>query len=259
VIDMASHPQPRQRRNSSLSQHKRDKKTLKPPLLAALGPFVDVDWRGRLPNMLWLAALLMEYPDEFRVIDALDALDPYVGSSLEIADGRLTSFELVPRRAHAAARRAVIASDPRALPEGLGHVLALFDGCPGRWLYEDWAVDNDHDRSRGIAYLRRLIVELADSRCELADHARMLSLGRYLKNRRLYFTHQVAESADVLSRYPARCNDEERTRARQFARTSYDALVQMAERTAEQQWGKEFWRESARIARSGHPAARGLR
>ena len=249
----------RQRRNSSLSQHKRDKKTLNPPLLAALGSFVDVDWRGQLPNMLWLAALLIEYPDDLRVVDALDAVDPYVGSSLEIADGRLTSFELVPRRAHAAARRAVIARDPRALPESLGHVLAMFSNCPGRWLYEDWALSSDHDRSRGIGYLRRLIIELADSRGELADHARMFGLGRYLQNGRLYFTDQVAESADVLSRYPTHCTEDERARARQFARTTYNSVIQMADQTAARDWSKEFWRECARIARAGHPAARGLR
>jgi hypothetical protein len=259
IGSMAAQRQPRRRRSSSLSQHRRQKKTLTPPLLATTGPFVDTDWRGRLPNMLWLAALLVEHPGNWRVVDALDAVDPFVGPQLEIADGRLTGFEQVPTRARSAARRAIMEMDPRALPGDLGHAFALFDDCPGRWLYEDWAFHNEHDRARGIAYLRRLIVELADSRSESAAHVRMLSLGRYLQKGRLYFTEDTAESADVLSRYPTGCTDEERDRARQFARTTYDMIVHTGARDDEERWGKAFWQQTARLARSGHPAARNLR
>jgi hypothetical protein len=124
------------RNSSRLDEHQRHRKVLTPPLLnfPNMTPF---DWRLRQPDMLLMAALLDSYPGDWRVVDALEALDDFVPKGEpRIIDGRLTQLEIVPRRMRPAARRALIARDPAVLPDELGHALSLFEDCPGSWIYE---------------------------------------------------------------------------------------------------------------------------
>ena len=244
------------RRSSSLKDHKQDRKVLKPPLLQ-FDNMVAFDWRINQPDMLWLAAMLVEYPGDWRVVDALEALDPFVGGGTHIVDGRLTAFDLVPPRKRAAAQRAFRDADARVLPDGLGHALALLDDCPGSWIFEDWAYEHDHDPVAGANYLRLLLTELIDSRGEFAVHARMLSMGRYLRHGRIHFGAGL-ESVELLKRYPSGCDEDERIQARQMAKMTYDMVLQTDDelKARSAAWGQSFWKQSARLARSGNPAMR---
>jgi len=248
----------RTRRASRLREHRRQRKTLTPPLLDLGGaPIRALNWRQTQPDMLWLAALLIEFEADWRRVDCLEAIDPFVPKwRKHIVDGRLTSFELIPQRRRPAARRALWDREPEALPEALGHALAFFPDCPGAWLYEEWAEERDHDAPAGLAYLRRLLTETTDSRSVFSEHARMLAFGRQLAHRKIFLP--ASFDVDPFTRYPGGTTQEEGARVRQFCRMTFDTSLMADGDEAREQWARRFWRECGRLARSKHPAARGL-
>ena len=257
---MTKKNKPKARRSSTLGEHSRHRKTLKPPLARVFddGVMVPSDWRARQPNMLWLAALLIEHPDRWRVVEVLGELDGLMPPT-ETLDGRLTSFDSIEPADRPAARQALRDASADVLPDGLGHALALLDECPGAWIYEDWTASRCADRGQGLAYLRQLLAELRDSRGEFAVHARMLALSRYFANNRIHIAEGASTGFELLARYPGGCTAEEQRHARQTAKITFDSIVQAGkDNTAEAQWGKSFWRQCARLAKSGNPAAKRL-
>jgi hypothetical protein len=240
-----------------VNAHKRHRKTLTPPMLALLN-VKSFDWPLRQPNMLWLASLCHDHPGDWRAIEhALEPLDEFVPESEpSVIDGRFTSFQLVPPDDRVAARAAAMASAADLFRAPLGHALMLFEDFPGAWLFEDWAGANPHDFGMGLRYLRTLLAELADSRSVFSAHVRMLSLGRYLEHGKLFFGENV-KSVEVLGRYPTRVTEDEAVQARQIAKVLYDSVLTAHDGEHEAEWGRRFWRECARLARSHHPAARG--
>jgi hypothetical protein len=250
-------PSKRNRRSSSLSAHKRQRKTLTPPLMR-LPNLKPLDWPLREPNMLWLASLCHNHPGDWRAIErALEPLDEFVPEpETSVIDGRLTSFQLVPPDDRAAAREAALGSAAGLFGAPLGHSLMLFDDFPAGWLFEDWAAANPHDIGVGLRYLRTLLAEMVDSRSVFSAHVRMLSLGRYLAHGKVFFSETV-KSVEVLGRYPTQVTADEAIPARQIAKVLYDSVLTAHEGEHEVEWGRRFWRECARLARPRHPAARG--
>jgi hypothetical protein len=235
-------------KHSSLQDHRRHRKTLTPPMLG-LPNMKSFDWRLREPDMLWLASQLLEHPGDWRVVDrALDVVDsfaPKPEAEQNIIDGRLTTFEFVPVESRRAAREALIAAAPEALPEGLGHALSLFDAVPGMWLYEE--ARGESDPEAGLDYLRTLLAQLADSRSVFAVHARMLSLGRYFAHGLIAFAPGLS-TVPLLARYPGDLSEDEKRQVRQFCKLNYDMVVNAFGSDAERAWGEAFWRRCGQLA-----------
>jgi hypothetical protein len=259
---VASKQKKRQRRTSSLKEHRRHKKKLTPPFLALTDAQSFSDWRKRrVPDMLWLSAMLEDHGADYRPVGrAMDALDPFVppGGWLWM-DGRLSFFELIPESRRPAARRALTAAAPEALIPELGQALSLFPDCPGAWLFEDWAWQQDHDFPTAVSYLRARMQALEYSKSKHSVHVRMLALGRTMAHGKLALSSSLTVTP-LLKRYP-RVNAEEAERVEQFSRMTFDMHADQLDEQwiggVGERWAKTFWAECGKLARSRHPAIRG--
>jgi hypothetical protein len=163
----------RQRRSSGLREHRREKKILAPPFNQLPG-LQQANWsRDDLPDFLWLAAIVAEMRDIAAAHEPLDILDELVPGGLDPLDGRLTRFEACSPELRSELRAALSARTEWALPDGLGHGLALYPEAPGAWLYEDWGREHHADPEAGLAYLKRLVAALFDPRGRESTAVRM--------------------------------------------------------------------------------------
>jgi hypothetical protein len=251
------------RRHSSLAQHQRHRKTLTPPLMQLPNVESYPDWRKRrVPDMLWLSTMVDVHASDWQAAHrALDALDDFVpGGETLWMDGRLSTFSLIPEAARPAARQALRQAAPEALVPDLGQALSFFEDCPGAWLFEDWALEVNHDGPVGLAYLRARMADLEYSRSKHACLVRMVALGRAMYKGKLALSSGL-EVIPLMGRYP-NLDPEDAARVEQFSRMTYDmqAMNLDEERFApiRDRWCKTFWRGCERLARSRNPAAKGV-
>src|SRR4051794_28164966 len=128
---------PRGRRSKVLEGHQQRGKRFIPPLMQ-LDNWKFLSWHNdMLPDFLWIALMMGRRSDWRAVYGPLDVIDRYVPEGERIADGRLSSFALVPEADRIAARDAMQRETPHALPTALGHAVALFPTCPASWLFVD--------------------------------------------------------------------------------------------------------------------------
>jgi hypothetical protein len=212
------------------------------------------DWRKkRVPDMLWLSTMVDVHAGDWQAAHrALDALDPFVPGGEDLwLDGRLTTFNLVPQAARAAARRALVEAAPESLVPELGQALSFFPDCPAAWLFEDWAFEVDHDPAGGLAYLRARMAELEYSRSRHSVQVRMVALGRSFYHGKIFLPANL-DVVPLLGRYP-NLEPEEAGRVEQFSRTTYDMQAMHADEECfgalRDNWCRSFWQECASLAR----------
>lgn len=237
--------------------------------MMALPKMRTVRWQHeRLPDFLWLQAIREETGGLPPVNDALDILDPFVLNApkddpepqpqadgdghppptpIDYLDGRISSFTLVPEEQRAPARAALGMGARWALPDALGHALALYPECPAGWLYEDWAREHHADPEIGIAYLKRLVAAIYDPRGRPSSQLRLMPLARMTVHGKLHFAEGM-EITELLPRYPTRLNTAEQLRVEQWARASTTAFVAMEDTTIADEWVTYFWRHSYEIS-----------
>jgi hypothetical protein len=243
----------RKRKNSSLAQHQRYKKTLTPPLLQF--PNTEAfNWRRRQADLLWLAALHYENPNDWRSLDnILEPLDDLVpDDENRILDGRLTSLSLIPEKMQEETVRQLELAGADYCPSGLGHALALFDDHPGAWLFKDWNENHSPDQGEGLEYLRSLMSETENSRSVFSVHLRILSLGRYMRHEKIGISRPDPETIEALKKYPHTDIEEEARHVRQFSKLTYDTMLMVAtsdeEVAREEAWAEVFWKQCGVLA-----------
>jgi hypothetical protein len=217
----------------------------------------------RLPDFLWLQAIRQETGDLSTANEALDILDLYVpelsddlpSASVESPsgeppprpidhlDGRLSSFSLVPEAQHSLASEALSAQATWALPDELGHALALYPECPAAWLYESWARTHRPDPEIGLPYLKRLVAAIYDPRGRRSSQLRMIPVARMFAHDKLHL-RQGMEIIDLLPRYPTGLDTEGQLRVEQWARTASLAFSATEDTTVADRWVAYFWRHS---------------
>jgi uncharacterized protein DUF5677 len=266
-----------QRRNaSSLDDHQRRKKTLTPPMMT-LDRVRPTRWQHeRLPDFLWLQAIREETGDLSTANEALDILDPFVPDPpedfvqpqaqldgagdgepppprpMDYLDGRISGFSLVPEQERTRAREALNAGARWALPEELGHALALYPDCPAAWLYEDWAREHHADPEIGIAYIKRLVAAIFDPRGRPSSQVRLIPLARMIAHGKLHFREGMT-IVDLLPRYPTGLSTEDQLHVEQWARASSLAYLAMEDTTIADEWVRYFWRHSYEVSPCEQP------
>jgi hypothetical protein len=115
-----------------------------------------------LPDFLWLALMLGRRTDWQAARSALDIVDRFVPEGPRFADGRLSTFALVPEDRREDVRLALRTEAPHALPEAFGHALGLYPTCPAIWLYEDWLERCEPNPEIGVALMRSLVEDNSD-------------------------------------------------------------------------------------------------
>lgn len=149
-------------------------------------PVTEVIWHKQmLPDFLWLALMLGFRSDWGAAYSALSVVDRFVPAGPRIADGRLTSFGVVPQDQREALRLALKHEAPHALPEAFGHALGLFPSCPARWLYDDWLSQHQPDPEIGLPLLRSLIASHRDKSGVRETRLRMAAISRRVTHRKI--------------------------------------------------------------------------
>ena len=243
----------KQRRSSSLRQHKRERKILTPPLLA-IGPISPVSYsRDFLPDLLWVAAMLDEHISWDAAYEPLDVIDRYMTYPTEgektIVDGRISMFSIVPEDVRDNVRAALAAETPWALADRVGHALMLYPDCPAAWLFKDWLEGHRVDPEVGLGYLKHLVSTYYDREDVGATRLRMVPIGRLLKNGKL-FVSSAAGSFSLWSKYPGGLNDDEQRRVEASARAMYNMIGAQIMAPGEQTlaWPEHFWRQNWSIS-----------
>ncbi len=158
----------------------------------------------------------------------------------------------MPEQQREAAREALRASAAWALPQELGHALALYPDCPAAWLYEDFTSEHRADPEIGIAYLKRLIAAIYDPRGRSSSQVGLLPLARMIAHGKLHFREGMT-IVDLLPRYPTELSTTDQLQVEQWARASSVAFLAMEDTTIADEWVRYFWRHSYEISACERP------
>ena len=226
-----------------LADHHHVKRKRIPPLMRH--PMTEVSWhRDMLPDFLWIALMLGRRSDWRAVRSALDVLDRFVPEGERCADGRLSTFALVPEERRESARLALRTEASHALPEVLGHALGPYPECPALWLYEDWLESREPDADAGLALLRSLVGDNREKSSEQATHLRMAALSRNLE-------HGIVQNPSIIemgARYPDGMIASELSGFRSQIRASWMSFAGVEDyKFPPNEWPAEFWRRSREL------------
>ncbi len=166
---------------------------------------------------------------------------------VDFLDGRLSTLALLPEERRADARAALRERAPWALPDQLGHALALYPECPAGWLYEDWSQDHAADPEIGLPYLKGLVGPIIPSRVVASTRLRLLALSRWGKHGRLSISNDL-ELVNLLPRYPSQLDEDDQRKVEGFARAGWNALAPETPSPLADGWIEYFWRQSWEIS-----------
>jgi hypothetical protein len=183
-----------------LADHKREKRKLVRPLMQ-LPTLREVSWyKEMLLDFLWLALMLGRGSDWGAAYSALEVVDRFVPEGPRFADGRLTTFALVPEENRAATRIALRDEAPHGIPDQFGHVMALYPTCPARWLYEDWFERHDPEPEVGLPLVRSIIADHTDKSGVRETRLRMAAISRRVTHGKL--SHSGEGTMKLVPKYP---------------------------------------------------------
>jgi hypothetical protein len=218
-----------------------------PPLMQ-LDNLRMVSWHHEmLPDFIWIALMLGRRSDWRAVYRPLDVLDLFVPDGERVADGRLSSFALVPESDRAAAREAIRREAPDALPNALGHALGLFPTCPALWLYADWLEHADPDPAVGLPLLRTVIDENADKAGVRSTRLRMAAISRLVTHQKI--THSGDAVMQLVPKYPHRLSEQDQRAVESGVRAMWGTLfsIESERDPSALHWAREFWQRSREL------------
>jgi hypothetical protein len=226
-----------------LADHHEHKKRLIPPLMRF--PLSEISWhRDQLPDFLWLALMMGRRADWQAARSALDIMDRFVPKGPRFADGRLSTFALVPEGQRESARLALRAEAPHALPEAFGHALGLYPSCPARWLYEDWLKRHEPDPETGVALMRSLVEDNRDKSGIRETRLRMCAISRAVKHGKL----QDPGILEFGAKYPGGLSTSEQRRFEAQMRAAWMSFAGMESvKYPPNEWPRKFWKRSREL------------
>ena len=244
---MSRNPKRKRKRSGVLGDHEQRKRVLVPPLMT-LGQMQPRSWRSEmLPDFLWLALMLGRRSDWRAAYSALTVLDRFVPDGPRFADGRLSTFALVPQERREAARAALRSEVPHALPSAFGHAVGLYTRCPALWLYEDWLTEHEPEQEVGTELLRSLIADNADKASVRSTRLRMAAISRRVVHGHL--SHPGTGVYELIPKYPDGLTDEEQSAVESTIRAMWLSFFGMEVDAHPDllDWPREFWRRSREL------------
>lgn len=254
----------RNRRNSTLSEHRRTGKILKPPF-RTLPKTQSVPWlRDTFPDMIWLCSLIsdngMVLAGNFldRISSVIDAAA--ADGRIELPDdflltGGLTSFEDIPEAVRAeviyALRSDGLYDD--GLPWVLARGLGKYSDLPGGWLLDGWRgrapmiTPDEPER-----YLAKVVLDSSYGQTAVATRAKVMYIRARIKAGKIVLLPEIYDEwKNLLPRYPFNITEEERRRFEPSLRATFLAFASDTYGPGEDgadsptlTWAKSFWRQN---------------
>lgn len=246
-LRMSRNPKQKRKGSGVLADHARRKRVLVPPLMA-LPRTRSRSWHYEmLPDFLWVALMLGRRSEWRAVYSALDVLDRFVPDGPRFADGRLSTFALVPQERRDEARAALRNEAPHALPRALGDALGLYPTCPARWLYDDWLADHEPETEVGLELLRSLIADNADKASVRSTRLRMAAFARHVKHNA--FVHNGKGVNELIPKYPDGLTSDEQRGVESAIRAMWLSFfgLELEKRPYLLDWPREFWCRSREL------------
>lgn len=244
------------RSNSSLKQHKRSGKVLRPPL-KALPQLRLLPWlQTELPDMLWLCMLVIKHGSEgiriatefVKCINAVCETNDF--KSDEVFTGELTAFEQVPESMRGEVIQSLISNNLyfEGFPWVFTRILSKYEAAPGSWLSAGWRGHEEIiSANEPIELLKQIVTECGHGQSESATKAKFA----YLCNRNnAGKIHIPVELSKEFARYPDQLSEEELKKVRPSIRATYlggKAQRFEGETEAGVVWAKNFWRSNWRL------------
>ena len=237
----------RSKRSPVLEGHQQRGKRFIPPLMQ-FDRLKSISWHQEmLPDFLWIGQMIGRRSDWRAVYVPLSVVDRFVPDGDRIADGRLSSFALVPEGARAAARKAIQNETPQALPTALGHALGLFPTCPAAWLFADSSAFRDPDPSIGLPLLRSIITDNADKAGVRSTRLRMAAISRLVTHRK--FVHSGDSVMQMVPRYPSGLSERDQRAVESVMRATWATIfgIEVDRDTFALVWAREFWQRGRQL------------
>lgn len=235
---------PRAKRPPVLDGHQQRGKRFIPPLMQ-FDNLKTISWHHEmLPDFLWIALMMGRRSDWRAVYGPLNVVDRFVPEGDRIADGRLSSFALVPMGDRTAARETIRNETPHALPTALGHALGLFPTCPASWLFADSAEHRNPDPAIGLPLLRSLVADNADKGEVRSTRLRMAAISRLVTHGR--FTHSGDSFMQMVPRYPSALSEGDQRVVESMMRAMWGTFfgIEVEQDPSALDWAREFWQRT---------------
>ena len=237
----------RSKRSPVLEGHQQRGKRFIPPLMQ-FDNLKSISWhREMLPDFLWIALMMGRRSDWRAVYAPLNVVDRFIPEGDRIADGRLSSFALVPDAERAAAREAIQNETPHALPTALGHAFGLFPTCPASWLFADSSALRDPDPSIGLPLLRSVVTENADKAGVRSTRLRIAAISRRVTHRR--FVHSGDSFMQMVPKYPNGLSKQDQRAVESMMRAAWGTVfgIETGRDPSGLDWAREFWQRSREL------------
>lgn len=230
-----------------LGDHKRVGKRLIPPLMQ-LPNVAAVSFRDeRLPDVVWLSAMLLRS----RPRDAVNAFIDFVKLCTDVVKrgevgslAYLGNFALLTEEEKLEIRR-------RAVERGLAdelcyrldHQRSLLDDYPLEFLYGDLVKS---PTERGIARLREDVEEMLDRYSDHATKVQTTAVVAQLALGKLQLTRDI-KVPDFNAIFEAPESPEAR-RVASFSRSAINAGIGLSTEGADSDWARRFWKQAFRMS-----------
>jgi hypothetical protein len=254
---------PRRRNTSSLRDHEREGKMLRPPF-KRLPQLRGVPWlRDGFPDLLWLCSIISQEEGNdgmqicSRTLDAFDVVlkDHEFEGPPPVIDGRLTQFERVPGevREEILDRLSAQGLYELAFPEEFAHGLGMYPEAPGGWLLDLWKNGSlSIDWEAAQQFLAPVIVDSAHGQDEVPTRAKFIAFARHVKTGRVHLPISMKDDLELFPKYPDGLEEDDRKKVESEVRALFGGIMALEDPEgndgdkASVVWAKEFWRSNWR-------------
>lgn len=241
------------RANSSLQQHRRSGKVLRPPL-KALPQLQLLPWlQTEFPDMIWLCMLVVKHGNhgiriatEFiKCIDKVCEANDFKPD--EVFTGELTGLEQIPESIRPDVIRALISNNLyfEGFPWVFTRILSKYEAAPASWLSAGW---HGHEEiisaNEPIELLKQIVVECGHGQSETATKAKFAYLCNLNNAGKV---HIPADMSKEFERYPDQLSEDELQKVRPSIRATYlggKAQAFEGRSGVGVLWAKDFWRSN---------------
>ncbi|MFO8050213.1 MAG: DUF5677 domain-containing protein [Thermoplasmatota archaeon] len=228
-------------RYTPISDHKRIKKELIPPMKRM--PITQVDFeRNQIPEFLWIESLKNYHNSPSWHIHYdffIDVIEQYIDSDERIFLGLISDFNSInpeKREKFITEQKDIIV---KHFLNPFGRILLLYPDCPAKWLLlDEWVKELEIENEEQIEMISHSLMRLYDAKEHYTANIRIIPLKRLFKHGKIRLPSQ-ADIIDLLPKYPDKLDDDKQYYVESFGRNIIN--MYFGEHYQDNSWSKYFW------------------